>query len=353
MAIKPTFPERIVGLLVGGAVGDAIGLPAEGMSAERIARWWPHNLQHRFVFGYGMISDDTEHALMTAQALIVAGDDVEKFRRCLAWKLRWWIIGFPAGAGLATAKACLRLWLGISPKQSGVNSAGNGPAMRSAVIGVKFWDNTKLRRSFLEASTYLTHTDKRAMTAALAVSEAAAWIVGGNLSRDFALQLSKLGDDPEWRRIANQVCESLEAGRTVAEFAATLGLRSCVTGYAYHSVPVAIYAWMRHGGDFEKTIESVVRCGGDTDTVAAIAGSLAACEVGEHGIPQDWINGVKDWPRSISFTERIGSHVSQRESNKSGGYFWPGIIPRNLLFIVIVLFHGFRRLLPPFAKRLS
>lgn len=29
-------------------------------------------------------------------------------------------------------------------------------------------------------------------------------------------------------------------------------------------------------------------------------------------------------------------------------YFWPGLLPRNLLFLVVVLLHGFRRLLPPF-----
>lgn len=27
---------------------------------------------------------------------------------------------------------------------------------------------------------------------------------------------------------------------------------------------------------------------------------------------------------------------------------WPGLIPRNLLFLFVVLFHGFRRLLPPY-----
>jgi hypothetical protein len=28
--------------------------------------------------------------------------------------------------------------------------------------------------------------------------------------------------------------------------------------------------------------------------------------------------------------------------------FWPGVIPRNMLFLLIVLLHGFRRLLPPY-----
>jgi hypothetical protein len=28
--------------------------------------------------------------------------------------------------------------------------------------------------------------------------------------------------------------------------------------------------------------------------------------------------------------------------------FWPGLVPRNLLFLAAVLVHGFRRLLPPY-----
>ncbi|TVS08433.1 MAG: hypothetical protein EA424_28605 [Planctomycetaceae bacterium] len=44
-------------------------------------------------------------------------------------------LGLPAGVGMATARACLKLWLGFPPKRSGVDSAGNGPAMGKAVLG--------------------------------------------------------------------------------------------------------------------------------------------------------------------------------------------------------------------------
>lgn len=345
-----SYQQRIVGLLVGGAVGDAIGLPSEGMTKERIARRWPDGLRHRFVLGYGMISDDTEHALMTAQALIEAGDDVAVFRRRLAWKLRWWIIALPAGAGLATARACLRLWIGFSPEQSGVNSAGNGPAMRSAIIGARFWDDSERRRKFVLASTRITHADKRAYTAALAVAEAAACSVAGQPRQIFTSQLQKFGDDAEWQRIANRLGESLAVGSSVAEFAASLGSASAVSGYAYHSVPVALFAWLRHGDDFVETLQGVIQCGGDTDTVAAIAGALSGCKVGPGGIPSSWLVGVRDWPRSLQFVERVAERVAQCRVAPPVTWFWPAVILRNLCFFLIVLFHGFRRLLPPYAN---
>src|SRR5271165_4467825 len=85
------------GVLLGTAVGDALGLPAEGLSPQRIRRRWPGPLRMRFLFGRGMVSDDTEHTLMVAQALLAQPDDPKAFQRALAWKLRWWFAGLPGG----------------------------------------------------------------------------------------------------------------------------------------------------------------------------------------------------------------------------------------------------------------
>ena len=162
--------EIFSGVLLGTAVGDALGLPAENMSPERIRRWWSGPLKMRFVFGYGMISDDTEHTIKVAQALLEHPDDPIKFQRAFAWKLRWWFAGLPAGVGLATAKACLRLWMGFSESKCGVKSAGCGPAMRSTIIGAFFADDPQKRRDFVLASSRLTHRGWQAETAALAIA---------------------------------------------------------------------------------------------------------------------------------------------------------------------------------------
>jgi ADP-ribosylglycohydrolase len=295
-----------------------------------------------------MISDDTEHAIMTAQALLEAGGDVERFRHALAWKLRWWILALPAGVGLATGRACFRLWLGVPPERSGVMSAGNGPAMRSAILGVVFADEPEKRREFVRASTRLTHLDPKAETAALAVAEATAWIVRGDEHTDeFMACLPALGADEAWQPLCQRLAEGLARQESVQDFAASLGLSDGVSGYAYHTVPVALFAWLRHRGDFAAAVAGSIRCGGDTDTVAAIVGSLAGCEFGVDGIPVDWREGLVDWPRSPRLLGRVAV-----EMGSPGGtpvrWFWPGILPRNLFFLAVVLIHGFRRLLPPY-----
>src|SRR5438128_9311927 len=117
--------ERFVGVLLGMAVGDAIGLPREGLSARRALRLFgPPPLRHELILGRGMCSDDTEHACMTVQALLHSRGEPGAFARSLAWRLRWWIAALPAGVGLATLRACVKLWLGFSPSRSGVRSAG-------------------------------------------------------------------------------------------------------------------------------------------------------------------------------------------------------------------------------------
>ena len=90
------------GLILGTAVGDALGLPAEGLSPETIKKLGWSNWKHRFVFGKGMVSDDTEHTLFVCQALLCYPDNAKRFKVSLAWKLRWWLLALPAGIGFGT-----------------------------------------------------------------------------------------------------------------------------------------------------------------------------------------------------------------------------------------------------------
>lgn len=349
----PDVQDRFAGVLLGTAVGDALGLPAEGMSRGRILRRWRGVWRHRFLFGRGMVSDDTEHTLFVAQALLAHPDDAVAFQRCLAWKLRLWLLGLPAGIGLASLKAIFRLWLGFSPYRSGVWSAGNGPAMRSAIIGAYFCDDPNKRHAFVSASTRLTHSDPKAETAALAVAEAASWAVNQDKPIEQRLtHLSGLGCDEEWIGICEKLADALASGKSVEEFADLLGLQKGVTGYACHSVPVALCAWLRHHNDFRKALESALGCGGDTDTVGAIVGAIVGAQVGKEGLPLELIAGVCEWPRSVSLLEQIAARLAQQKGSAQAlgpvHYFWPGLILRNLLFGVVVLIHGFRRLVPPY-----
>ena len=95
--------------------------------------------------------------------------------------------------------------------------------------------------------------------------------------------------------------------------------------------------------------------GGDADSTGAVVGGIAGATVGASGSPVEWVDGLLEWPRSVTWMRTLAERLAARftlERSPSGqgplGLFWPGILPRNLLFLFVVLLHGFRRLLPPY-----
>jgi len=340
------------------AVGDALGLPREGLSPRRSRRLFPDFERHHFLFGHGMFSDDTEHACMTAQALLVSGGEPERFLRSLSWRLRWWLLGIPFGTGKATLKACVKLWLGFSPRASGVWSAGNGPATRSPIIGVCLANSPERLRELARLSTRITHRDPKAEWGALAVAVAAQCAVRSSGTElqpaEVASSIKKMlpAEAAELTALVERTIQSVERNQSTEHFAAELGLSRGATGYIYHTLPVVLHAWLSFPDDYRSAVQAVIRCGGDTDSTAAIVGALAGARLGAQCIPENWRRGLCEWPRDLRWIERLGARLAKAVEQGQPGRGVPlsffGVIARNLLFDMTVLAHVFRRMLPPY-----
>jgi ADP-ribosyl-[dinitrogen reductase] hydrolase len=343
--------ERMVGALLGTAVGDAVGLPYEGLSRRRGARFHRDKaLEHRLILGRGLCSDDTEHACMVAGALLASGGDVDRFAKSLAWRMRGWLAGIPAGIGFATLRAILRLWIGFSAERSGVFSAGNGPAMRASLIGIYAADDLDLMKALVRVSTRITHTDPKAEDGALIVALAAS-LAAKNQTVDWKNIMDgclRVTQTDEFKESLLRVAEHLEKQSSPQNFADAMGLGKGIGGYILHTVPSALFCWLRNPGDFRCAVTDVIHLGGDTDTTAAIVGALAGAEGGLGAIPQSWIEGIAEWPRTTDWMQQLAQRLSRPNETKPVPLFWPGLIPRNLIFTLVVLTHGFRRLLPPY-----
>ncbi len=353
----PSLTESLRGVLLGTAVGDALGLPAEGLSPRTIRRlgWSPW--RHRLVAGRGMLSDDTEHTALVARSLLEHPADADAFQRALARRLRWWLLALPAGVGLATARAILKLWIGFSPARSGVRSAGNGAAMRCAVIGVFFHDRPDELIEYVRRATELTHTDPRALCGAMAVALAAAHGARGAMDAGaFLAQVRELeGAEDEWLAALDRLEDGLARGLSVPALAGELDLSRGVTGYVNHTVPVALYSWLRHPGDFEAALSETLDCGGDADTTGAIVGAMMGASVGARGIPTRWVHGIVDVPVSVGYLRELASALTAALQNKTISrprHGWWLIPLRNMVFLFIVLAHGFLRLAPARLRRL-
>jgi ADP-ribosylglycohydrolase len=349
--------DSVVGCILGTAVGDALGLPYEGMTGSRGGRMFPDRDRFHFLPGYGMVSDDTEHACLTAQAIVRAQGDPDQFEKELARMLRWWLLGLPAGVGFATLRSIVRLWLGIPPERSGVFSAGNGPAMRSPILGVAYGAASDKLRAFVLRSTRLTHTDPKAFHGAMAAAVAAHVSSEGTTiaPQEYLCLLGRHLDDGsagEFPGLIDSACSSAKRGEHVSIFAEAIGSRKGISGYTYHTVPCVIQVWLRHQQDYFGGITEIISTGGDTDTTAAILGGIIGAGVGKAGIPGSLLRRIVEWPRSTAWMERLGialaRSLKENGNTTAPGYFAPAIPLRNAAFLLAVLVHGIRRALPPY-----
>src|SRR5262245_43011487 len=96
---------RIAGVLLGTALGDALGLPAEGLEPAEILRRFGA-LDRFSLFGRrGFVSDDTEQTALVAEALIREPNDADRCARVFRRSLLGWFLRLPFGIGFSTLRA--------------------------------------------------------------------------------------------------------------------------------------------------------------------------------------------------------------------------------------------------------
>jgi ADP-ribosylglycohydrolase len=227
-------------------------------------------------------------------------------------------------------------------------SAGNGAAMRSAVIGVFFHERLEQRQEFGRALAEVTHRDDRAVEGAMYVAEVAAVCASssGSISPEcFQGEARGVVKNP-------QLCDAIDravelAGRKVGvhEAAETCGN----TGFVVHTVPFALFCLLRFGDDPLKTLQEAISAGGDTDSIGAILGGWLGTLHGEAGVPGKLINRIHDGPFGPSHLRKLATYLSNVRTGEPSlvpRYSQAAALTRNLALYPVILGHGLRRILP-------
>jgi ADP-ribosylglycohydrolase len=324
--------RRLEGCLLGTAVGDALGLPYEGLSARRVHRRW-RAARYTLVGPWGFVSDDTEQSALVAQALCGAqtadGVDVDTVVRRFRWSLLGWFARLPFGIGLATVRACLKILVGM--QHTGVRSAGNGAAMRSMIVGAALADRTT-RVEVATALARVTHVDERAIAAAVFVADVAAGepdpvcFVQEPQLRERLVQASTWAQQPGDDDVVLQ------------QAAAALG----TSGFVIESVPFAWFCFVRFGPTFA-AVTHAISGGGDVDTNAAIVGGWVGARAPEE-VPEALVQRIVGGPFGPRHLRALAAAVD--DNAPAPGSFAAVALLRNLLLYPVILAHGFRRLLP-------
>jgi len=345
-APSPASADRIAGTLLGTALGDALGLPAEGMSGRAIARRFGRVDRFRLLGPIGFVSDDTEQAALLAQSLTRHPSDPDRCARAFRRSLLGRACRLPWGVGRATLRACGRIALGLP--RSGVMSAGNGAAMRAAVLGAYFADRPDDRARFGRILAEVTHRDPRAVEGALYVADLAA-----------ACARSPLGSAPEpcqaeARRSVTlaPLAEALDRARglalrgaTTAEAAATCG----TSGYVLHTLAMATFAFLRYGPEPLPALTEVIAAGGDTDSTAAILGAWLGALHGPAALPRHLIDRLHDGPFGPTHLRALADCLARVRAGGTAPIprYSPALaLIRNLALYPVILGHGFRRMVP-------
>ena len=292
----------MTGSLLGLFCGDALGMPYETQPPEAI----PARLEMEEArLGRGTYTDDTQMAIAVCESLL-RSDGVEEADLAAAIAEAF---DPDRGYGPGTT-AVVELWRsGVAPLDAaprlfgGEGSAGNGAAMRVAPVGLRFAFDPERCVEEARRQARLTHAHPHGIDGAAAVAAAVGAAVRGDdhlaaaraavLTADFAERLDR--------------ATTMASGRAW-DRAGTLG----ATVAARDSVPAALLT--AAAPSFEQALTSAVRCGGDTDTVAAMAGAVAGARFGADAIPARWLGALEDGEKGRRHVERLARELAARVS---------------------------------------
>lgn len=265
--------ERLEAVLLAGAAGDGFGGPFEGKPADP-SRELPALTALRF-------SDDTQLTLATCRGLAQGGVDPAVLADAYVEAFR----GGLTGVGSSTLKALRDLAAGQHWALAGATgefAAGNGAAMRIAPLAF-FGDVSDA--TFVRAIgdiARITHRNDEAISAAIAVVCALQWAGSRQQPRREVLA-SLVATLPD-----TALSDALAALAALPELAAASDAAKIVGTSGRASEAVALAIFLGAGADsIEGVLREAIRCGGDTDTIAALAAQIRAA-AGEE-LPAAWL----------------------------------------------------------------
>lgn len=274
MILTSAQRARAAGVLLGQAIGDALGVPYEfGPPAKGVARMIGGGLGP---YAPGEWSDDTQMAICIAQ-VAAGGHDLRT----------------PTGQDLV-ARAF------VDWRTNGASDIGNltsrvlrdaeayaraGALMRTGVVGLVALHDRRATADAARAMSSLTHADRRCVESCVLLSEAVrVAVLEGRLDLRGGLDLLDAGRRTFW----DEAIAAAETG-TAADFRAN--------GFTVTALQAA---WWANTHAEPKNVESALQLaigiGHDTDTVAAIAGALLGARFGVPALPLDLVRRVHGWP---------------------------------------------------------
>lgn len=325
--------DKIRGMFLGIAIGDALGMPVETYSAEKIKgqfgfidRYVKPADDHKWFAGReaGTWTDDTQLSLVVAESLIAKGKiDMDDMAARHVAALNETDLGW----GASTREAVQRLAAGVHWSESGKTDKSNrgksnGVAMKVAPVGAWivaqkiYWKNFE---GNVIGLTRMTHQHKLATQSTFAQIGAIIYCLDRNANNNLQahgvkfsgfLDSVALFSDFDFSLFCKEkpkdddLAYLITDGHFPVEIPEIINIFSGGTSYVYSSLPFSYAFFLRHPTSIQSLYE-VVSAGGDTDTNGSIVGSLLGALNGASIFPPHLIDGLWQKDRILDTAERF------------------------------------------------
>lgn len=301
--------QKIKAVMIGHAVGDALGVPVEFCEREELVDNPVTSMR-----GYGTYdvpagawSDDTSMSLAALDSL---ADGKENYFEIMVNFVKWLESSeyTPTGETFDVGRTCMRSILRFvgacrSPETEdfvcpedfdpssfggdGEYANGNGSLMRIHPFVLKTWFDCLPMSRFehvIRGASSMTHAHERSVLACKIYAFVLFLILHtpskSSVVRGLWQAKVKYRHDPEFvhfKRLFAKNFSKLPADEIKS------------SGYVVDTLEAAVWCLL-NTSDYESAVLKAVNLGGDTDTIAAITGGLAGALYGYDAIPEEWRN---------------------------------------------------------------
>lgn len=288
-------------MLLGLAVGDALGVPVEFMSRQQVQRKPVEGMR-----GYGTHdqppgtwSDDASLTFCLADALI-AGEEGLLARlsaNLIGWvkKGLWTPHGSVFDIGITTSRAIRRLEQGVAPEQAGGQDEqdnGNGSLMRILPLLLLVLDKPiEDRFAWVRRVSSVTHGHVRSVMACFYYLELARQVWQG-IDKPAAYRTTNELVSSFWKNASQTKTERPVFDRLLNGQLAEVPEDAIQSGgYVVDTLEASVWCWLTTD-TYSGAVIRAVNLGSDTDTTGAVTGGLAGLYYGANTIPVDWVNSL-------------------------------------------------------------
>jgi ADP-ribosyl-[dinitrogen reductase] hydrolase len=272
------------GLMLGAAIGDALGMPLEFGAPRPLNALCRDMIRGRLPAG--TFTDDTEMALAVAESLLAHSplDGKDLVNRFVTW------YQFnPPDVGVHTAQVLDLVNRGLTwqdaserVQQDNPSSAGNGSLMRTWPIAVARHEQPGLLIAESRLQSQITHAHEDCVNACVFLNLVLVDLIHRDQSKSPNLALRQ------------SLASSLSKVSLGSEFELVLELAPVRqrdqlqnSGWVRHTLESALWATL-NSQSFEEALVNAVNLGNDADTTGCVTGAIAGAMYGVEAIPERW-----------------------------------------------------------------